>query len=104
FTLPILFLGFGSVAMVVIIATVNIACLLFNVYYCFKYIKINFYFGKLDIPLLKEILGYSFFVFLGVIVDQIYWNTDQFILGALVGTVPVAIYAIAMQFINMYKR
>lgn len=104
FTLPILFLGFGSVAMVVVIAVVNIACLLFNVYYCFKYIKISFHFGKIEFPLLKEILGYSFFVFLGVIVDQIYWNTDQFILGALVGTVPVAIYAIAMQFINMYKR
>lgn len=103
-TLPFLYLGFGSVAMVVIVSVVNIGSLLFNLYYCFKYIKIKFHFGKIDLTLLKEILGYSFFVFLGVIVDQIYWNTDQFILGALVGTVSVAIYAIAMQFINMYKR
>lgn len=103
-TLPFLYLGFGSVAMVVIVSVVNIGSLLFNLYYCFKYIKIKFHFGKIDLTLLKEILGYSFFVFLGVIVDQIYWNTDQFILGALVGTVSVAIYAIAMQFINIYKR
>lgn len=103
-TLPFLYLGLGSVAMVVIVSVVNIGSLLFNLYYCFKYIKIKFHFGKIDLTLLKEILGYSFFVFLGVIVDQIYWNTDQFILGALVGTVSVAIYAIAMQFINMYKR
>lgn len=103
-TLPILIMGHGSIAMVIITSILNIACLLFNVFYCFKYLKINFYFGKMDISLLKEILGYSFFVFLGVIVDQIYWNTDQFILGAIAGTVPVAVYAIAMQFINMYKR
>lgn len=103
-TLPILFLGYGSIAMVVIMSLVNISCLLFNVIYSFKQLKINFYFGKIDTTLLKEILGYSFFVFLGVIVDQIYWNTDQFILGALAGTVPVAVYAIAMQFINIYKK
>src|SRR5690625_2729639 len=103
-TLPILFSGYGSVAMVIIIAVVIISCLLFNVFYCFKKLNINFHFGKIDTTLLKEILGYSFFVFLGVVVDQIYWNTDQFILGAFAGTVPVAVYAIAIQFINMYKN
>lgn len=103
-TLPILFIGYGSIAMVIINSLVNISSLLFNVYYSIKFLKVKFYFGKMDTSLLKEILGYSFFVFLGIMVDQIYWNTDQFILGAFVGTVPVAIYAIAMQFINIYKK
>ncbi|APC49613.1 teichoic acid transporter [Virgibacillus halodenitrificans] len=102
--LPILFLGYGSVSMVLITTLVNISCLLFNVFYCLKHLKIKFYIGKMDFRLLKEILGYSFFVFLGVIVDQINWNTDQFILGAIAGTVPVAVYAIAMQFIKLYKQ
>lgn len=103
-TLPFLLLGFGSVTMVVIAAFVNLSCLLFNVFYCFKYLNVDLYFGKIDFSLLKEIISYSFFVFLAVIVDQIYWNTDQFILGALAGTAPVAVYAIAIQFINIYKR
>ena len=103
-TLPVLFMGYGSVAMVAITTIVNIACLLFNVYYCFKNLKVNFYFGKIDFQLLKEILGYSSLVFLGIIVDQLYWNTHQFILGILVGTVPVAIYAIAMIFIKLYMQ
>jgi len=101
-TLPILFMGYGSVSMVVITTVVNISCFLYYVYYCFKHLNVNFYFGKIDSGLLKEILGYSFFVFIGIIVDQIYWNTDQFILGVLAGTVPVAVYAIAMQFIKIY--
>lgn len=100
-TLPLLFLGYGSVAMVVVTTVVNISCLLFNVYY--KHLKVNFYFGKIDVQLMKEIIGYSSFIFLNVIVDQIYWNTDQLILGVLTGTIPVAVYAVAMQFIVIFK-
>ncbi|WP_018930676.1 oligosaccharide flippase family protein [Gracilibacillus lacisalsi] len=103
-TLPLLFLGYGSVTMVVVTTIVNISCLLFNLFYCIRYIKIRLKFGKVDLTFLREIIGYSSLVFLGVIVDQIYWNTDQFILGAVTGTVPVAIYAIAMQFIILYKQ
>ncbi|RBP04715.1 O-antigen/teichoic acid export membrane protein, partial [Rossellomorea aquimaris] len=102
-TLSVLFLGYGPISMVVITTVINISCLLFNVFYCFKNLKINFYFGNLDFGLLKEILGYSSFIFLNIIVDQIYWNTDQFILGALTGTLSVAVYAIAMQFITIFK-
>lgn len=102
--LPLLFIGFGSVSMVVITTLVNISSLVFVSYYSFTKIKINIKFNNLDFKLAREILGYSFFVFLGVIVDQIYWNTDQFILGIISGTVPVAIYAIGMQFIRMYMK
>ncbi|MEH7484919.1 oligosaccharide flippase family protein, partial [Neobacillus drentensis] len=104
FILPLLYMGYESVTMVVISTVVNICCLLFNVYYCFKNLKIVIFFGKIDPYLLKEILGYSFFVFLGMIVDQVNWNTDQFILGIFAGTVPVAVYALAMQFIRLYMN
>jgi len=100
--LPIIYMGYGAVSMVAITSIVNIACLLFVTIYCFKKIEVKFYVGKVDKDLLKQIIGYSFFVFLGVIVDQIYWQTDQIILGAISGTAVVAIYAIAMQFIKLY--
>lgn len=103
-SLPFLFLGYESVAMVAIATIVNISILLFNVYYCFKNLKIQFYFKQIDYPLLREIIGYSFFIFLGVIVDQINWNTGQLILGVVSGTMAVAIYAIAMQFIRLYMQ
>src|SRR5699024_7088491 len=73
--LPIIYVGFGAVAMVVITTIVNIGCLLFNLFYCFKNLNVKFYLGKIDNSLLMQILGYSFFVFLGVIVDQINWQT-----------------------------
>ncbi|WP_235848549.1 oligosaccharide flippase family protein [Litchfieldia alkalitelluris] len=103
-TLPLLFIGYGSVAMVVITTVVNISFLLFNVYYCFRNIKIRFYFGKVDFQLLREILGYSFFIFLAIIVDQINWNTGQLILGGVSGVAAVAIFAIAIQFVRLYLQ
>lgn len=103
-TLPFLFLGYGSVTMVAITTVVNIAFLLFNVFYCFKKLKIHFYFGKMDFSLLREILGYSFLVFLGIIVDQVNWNTGQLILGGVSGTAAVAIFAISLQFVRLYLQ
>ena len=102
--LPIIYIGYGAVSMVVITTLVNLSSLLFIAFYCFRKIKVKFYIGKIDKNLLKQIIGYSFFVFLGVIVDQIYWQTDQLILGAVQGTVVVAVYAIAMQFIKLYMQ
>ena len=102
FMLPLLFWGYGSVAMVVVNTVLNIGCLLINVVYCFRVLNTTIYFKSFDVTLLKEIAGYSFFIFLNVIVDKVYWSTGQFILGIVSGTVMVAVYAVAMQLNNMY--
>src|SRR5699024_9825836 len=83
---------------------VNIGCLVYSAIYCLKRLNIKITFGKMEKGLVREILGYSFFVFIAVIVDQIYWQTDQIILGAVSGTLSVAVYAIAIQFIKLYMQ
>lgn len=102
--LPFLFMGYGAVTLVVTATIVNIACLLTNVYYCFKYLDIHFSKGHFEKAFLYEIFGYAFFIFLNAIMDKIYWGTGQFILGMVSGTIQVAIYAIAMQFMGMYMQ
>lgn len=100
--LPFLFIGYGAITLVVTATVINIACLSANVYYCFKYLNIHFSKGHFEKAFLYEISGYAFFIFLNAIMDKIYWGTGQFILGMISGTIQVAIYAIAMQFMNMY--
>lgn len=100
--LPLLYMGYRSVAMTVVTTVLSLGCLLINFIYCLKVIKIKFKFGKFDTKLLKEIFGYSFFIFLAIIVDKINLNIDQFILGSVVGTVEVAIYTVAAQIHNIY--
>lgn len=102
--IPALLMGYGSVTMVLITTIVNISCLLFSLYYALKKLKVKVYFGKIKLNMLKEVVAYSFFVFLNVIVDQFFWKTDQMILGIISGTAIVAVYAIAMQFINLFMR
>lgn len=100
--LPLLLWGYGSVAMVVVQTVLNLAVLLVNMVYALKKLDVKIYFGQYDWALLKEIAGYSFFIFLNIIVDKIYWSTGQFILGIVSGTMLVAIYAVAMNLNTMY--
>ncbi|OKY52776.1 oligosaccharide flippase family protein [Megasphaera cerevisiae] len=102
--LPLLMAGYGSVMMVIISTVLNFACLLTNVYYCFHYLHVKFKRGNYQYSFLKEIMIYSFFIFLNIIMDKIYWGTGQFILGIVSGTLEVAIYAVAMQFMLMYMN
>lgn len=94
--------GYRSVAMVVVQTIFNLSTLLLNVIYCKKHIKVKLIFGKTDKKLLREIAIYSFWIFLNAIMDRIYWSTGQFVLGAVVGTAAVAVFAVAIQLEGMY--
>lgn len=99
--IPMLIVGYKAIGLVVIITVLNITSLLINFWYCFARLKIKVYFKKFNLSLLKEISGYSFFVFLGIVVDRIYWSTGQFILGVVAGTTAIAVFALAIQ-LNTY--
>src|SRR5699024_3635926 len=66
-----------------------------------KKLHMQFNFQNIDFRLLKEIGYFSFFIFINMIVDQINWSVDKFILGKYLGTTAVAIYSVGSQ-INIY--
>ena len=98
--LPLLFMGYKSITMVVITSFYNIAFHIGTFIYCFKKLKmkIHFSFKDFDKTLFKDIAAYSFFIFLNIIVDNLFNNTDQVILGSVCGTVAVSVYAVATKF------
>ena len=100
--IPLLFMGYKSIALVIMTTLINIACLIINMVYALKKLDVKLKFKGFDFKLLKEIFAYSFFIFLNTIIDKINWNVDNFILGTVSGTVAVAVYAVAAQFNNMY--
>lgn len=95
-------MGYKAVAMVVVQTIFNLATLLLNYFYCRYKIRIKIIFGKFNWSFLREVAIYSFWIFLNAIMDRIYWSTGQFVLGAVVGTAAVAVFAIAIQMENMY--
>lgn len=99
--LPLLLLGFGSIGLVISTTLLTIIIEISNIIYCFKKLKIEFEFKGFENQIVREILVFSSYVFIGLIVDQINWNVDKFILGRYHGAISVAIYGLAAQ-INTY--
>lgn len=97
-------IGYRAIGMVVVTTLFNIATLLLNFWYCKARLRIKIYFKYFEWKLLKEVATYSFFIFLNIIMDRIYWSTGQFVLGSLAGAVAVAVYAIAINFQAMYMN
>lgn len=93
--IPLLFLGFKSIAMTVVITIVNCIILLSNYFHCRNKLNIRVKYNGFDKSLFKVILGYSIWLFLGAIVDKVNWSVDQTILGMVSGTVAVSIYSVA---------
>lgn len=100
--LPVLLMGYGSIGMVVATTTLNISIEIINAAYCIKKLKMRFSFKKFDFKLMKEMTVFSSFIFINLLIDQINWNVDKFILGRFHGTVLVAIYGLAAQLNNYY--
>ncbi len=99
--LPVLFMGYGSVGMVIVSTSLNIILTMANMIFCFKKLKIKFYFNQFDFSLMKEMTIFSSFIFINMIIDQINWNVDKYILGRTGGTTAVAIYSIGAT-LNQY--
>lgn len=98
----VLSMGFKAIALVVVQTIFNLLTLIINYIYCKKKLKIQIIFGKFDIPFIKEICLYSFWIFINAIIDKVYWGTGQFVLGAICGTAAVAIFSIGILFQQMY--
>lgn len=103
-TLPLLLSGFGSVGVVVITTLLTLLSLISNIYYCLVKLHISFSFDNLNFSLLKEMWHFTFFIFINQIVDQINWSVDKFLLGRILGTMPVAIYGISSQINAIYTQ
>jgi len=99
--LPVLFMGYKSVGMVVVTTALSIIIYLANAIFCFKKLNIKFSFYQFDFILMKEISSFTFYIFLNMIIDQINWNIDKFVIGRFWGTIAVAIYGLAAQ-LNTY--
>ena len=102
--IPLLFMGYKAMAMVVVITIANIFCLILNAIVCLRTLNVKLKFKGFDFKLLKEIFAYSFFIFLNQIIDKVNWSLDQFILGSIAGTVATAIYSVAGQLNTMYMN
>lgn len=99
--LVLLYCGYGSIGLVAASSIMNLATYGLYTWYALHRIQLRPSFGRTTPGLLREILGFSFFVFLASIVDTLFWTTDKLIIGWARGTADTAVYNIGATF-NTY--
>jgi len=101
-TLPILYLGYGSIGMVLVTTAIDVFVYLLNLLYCIK-LKTKFSFKKYENGLFKSIMSFSIFIAINSIVSQINSSMDKILLGRFIGTSSVSIYAIGFSLYTYYS-
>ena len=97
-----LLFGYKAIGMIVVVTALNILFNLISWIYCKRKIKVRIHFSGIDVPLFKEISKYSFFVFIALIVDRVYWGTGQLLIAKFINPASVAVFGIGMQFVNVF--
>ena len=95
-----LFLGYASIGMAVSTLLIGLICRLVYYAYVKKHMHLRARYDNLPTNLVKEILSFSFWVFLANIVSQLYNATDTLLIGAIpaLATTGVAIYSVGNTF------
>lgn len=98
--LIVLFLGYASIGMAVSSMIINVLVQLLYLIYVRNIIRIKPRYNNLPFELLREILGFSFWIFVSNIVSQLYNATDTVMIGAVpaLATKGVAIYNVGTTF------
>lgn len=99
-----LYLGYASIGMTLAGTIMQVVMLPLYTIYCSKQLGLHPRFTKMPGNLITEILGFSLYVFIGSIVDMLFWATDKVILGMEASTAAIAIYNIGVTFNSMFTN
>ena len=99
-----LYAGFASIGLASSGIIFQIFSAVVTIWYCHRKICIRPQFRDLPWGMLKEIVSFSIFIFIGMIADMLYWATDKVLIGALIGSVSVAVYNIGVTFNTMLHQ
>lgn len=87
-----------------VIVVFNVLTVLMRYLYVTRKLKIRIVKKKRNRKVIGEIVGLSATILLGCIADQIFWKTDQVILGKLFSMTVVAVYSVGAQIYMMYMQ
>ncbi len=84
-----------ALAMVIVMTLINLILTILRVYYCYNRLNMKMHFYYWDKIAISEMKKLSLSVFIVTVIDQVFWKTNQIILGIISGVDEVAVYAVA---------
>ena len=100
--IPLLLMGYGSVMLTIVSLVFTVVSGIINIFYCLKRLKMPFAFRRYDFKLLREMFGFTVYVFIGIVVDNLNWSIDRQLLTWFHGSGAVTVYVIAAQLNNYF--
>lgn len=102
--IPIVLMGYKSIALATITVSINLLVdILYLIYVLFS-LKQKFYFKNFEKGLLKSLFGFTIFIAINLIVDEINSNVDKVLLSRYKGTVSAAVYSVGYTLYNFYRQ
>lgn len=101
-TLPLLLMGYHSIAMVVVTLIVSVITDAIYVFFVIRRLHNKFLFQQFEQGLFMDLFFYTILISINMIVDQINWNVDKILLGRFRGTDAVAVYSVGYTLFHYY--
>ncbi len=102
--LIVLVMGYASIGLAMIGLMTQVVYGIIFIWYCKQKLNVVPCFKNMPLNMTKEILGFSVYIFASSIIDMLYWATDKVLIGAVLGTVAVAVYNIGGTFTAMLQN
>lgn len=102
-SLPLLLLGYGSVGLVFATTFLTIFSAVIQIIYCIFKLNMRFGVSRKAFTMLKDIGGFTIFIFLNQIIELINWNVDKVLIGRYIGSSAVAVYSVGGQLRQMFS-
>jgi O-antigen/teichoic acid export membrane protein len=99
--IPLLLMGFRSMTMALLALVFTVLTGIVEMYYSFAKLHMPVDFRSYDFRLLKSMMGYTYYIFLSAVVENVNWSIDRLLLGWIRGTAEVTTYVVASQ-LNIY--
>ena len=101
-SLPMLLLGYGSIAMVSVTLGISLLTDLIYFFYVRRKLHCRFVFRDFEKGLFRQLLVFTAFIALNLIVNEVNTNIPKFLLGRFRGTGAVAIYSVGYTLYQYY--
>ncbi|WP_102410992.1 oligosaccharide flippase family protein [Beduinella massiliensis] len=97
-------LGANVLHMVILDTALNLLFTLIQFGYALIKLRVRIRFFDFDKPLLREITTYSAFIFLNMLMEQMYWKVDSTIIGILYTTTTVTVTTIGTMIAEYFMQ
>jgi len=100
--LPLLLLGYGSIGLVIFSVSLALIVDAIYIFVVKNKLKQKFMFRNFEKGIFKSLFFYTAFIAINIVVDQINWSVDKFLLGRYQGTIAVAVYSVGYALYGYY--